>query len=213
MNEVIGMHPECLQGEVSPLPELAPPPGAEACERCELASQRSRVIWAEGNPEAPVMVVLDNPGAREDAGGQPFVCGTRQTLRAAARSAGLDDRDLAVTWVLKCRPRRAYDKEAAQMACLPYLWAQLVAWQPDVVVVLGNVALRAFLGDPEAEVKQLRGKILCRAGVPVVTGYHPLAARRRPNLLPSLVDALRLAATLAAASTHAQEPLSSGPSG
>jgi uracil-DNA glycosylase len=178
-----------------PLPELPPPHGVGACSLCPLAQQRERVIWAEGNPAAPVVVVLDNPGAREDREGDPFVCGTRQTLRTAAREAGLTpEEDLYVTWVLKCRPRRAYDKEAARAACLPYLGEQLLEHRPKVVVALGNVALQAYLGDPEAEVKALRGRVLEHRGVPLVCGYHPLAVRRRPNLYPLLVEDLRLAA-------------------
>ncbi len=179
--------------ELLPLPELPPPPGVEACLRCQLSAQRSRVIWAEGQPGAPVMVLLDNPGAREDTGGSPFVCGTRQALREAAHSAGLADTDLLVTWVLKCRPRRAYDKQAARAACLPYLGAQLAEHRPRVLVCLGNVAAQALLGDPEAEVKQLRGTVHTVQGQATVFGYHPLAVRRRPNLMPTLVEDLRLA--------------------
>jgi uracil-DNA glycosylase len=170
-----------------PLPELPLPAGVEACALCELSRQRSRVIWGEGNPEGPVFVLLDNPGAREDAAGSPFVCGTRQTLREAARAAGVSDQDLHVSWVLKCRPRRAYDKEGCRAACRPYLEQQLTAPGVRVVFCLGNVALQALLGDPEAEVKQLRGRMLEHGGRPLVVSYHPLAARRRPNLFGLLV--------------------------
>lgn len=144
-----------------------------------------------------MLVVLDNPGAREDAAGNPFVCGTRQTLQEAAAAAGLPLGSLYVTGVLKCRPRRAYDKEAARAACLPYLGQQLGEYPRRVVIVLGNVALQAFLGDPEADVKSLRGNVITHEGRQVVCGYHPLAARRRPNLFPLLVEDLRLAAATA----------------
>ncbi|HWI65546.1 MAG TPA: uracil-DNA glycosylase [Symbiobacteriaceae bacterium] len=179
------------------LSEVPPPGAATDCRRCPLALQRSRVIWGEGNPQAPILVVLDNPGAREDAAGESFVCGTRQTLQTCVREAGLSLDDLYVTWVLKCRPRRAYDKEAARAACLPYLGEQLAEAPRKVVVPLGNVALQAYLGDPAAEVKALRGRVLQHKGQQVVCGYHPLAVRRRPNLLPLLVADLRLAGAAA----------------
>lgn len=178
------------------LPEVDAPPGVAGCQRCPLALQRTRVIWGEGNPQAPMLVVLDNPGAREDAAGEPFVCGTRQTLQACVQEAGLSLDDLYVTWVLKCRPRRAYDKEAARAACLPYLSEQLEGTARKVVVPLGNVALQAYLGESEAEVKALRGRVLEYEGQRVVCGYHPLAVHRRPNLLPLLVADLRLAGTV-----------------
>lgn len=51
------------------LPEEQAPNGIEHCEICELSKQRNRVIWGEGNPKAPLMMILDNPGAREDREG------------------------------------------------------------------------------------------------------------------------------------------------
>lgn len=180
----------------TPLPEIPGPPGTAACALCELSRQRDRVIWAEGSPAAPVVVVLDNPGAREDPTGAEFVCGTRQALRQAAREAGLPEDALMVTWVLKCRPRRAYAKEACRSACLPYLEGQLGRPGVQLAVVLGNVALQAFLGDPTAEVKTLRGQVRHRGALPYVCSYHPLAVRRRPNLHPYLVADLSLAATI-----------------
>jgi uracil-DNA glycosylase family 4 len=102
-----------------PLPEVAPPPGCADCMRCELERQRSRVIWGEGDPAAPVLVLLDNPGAREDAAGNPFVCGTRQTLQSAAREAGLPLDQLYVTWVLKCRPRPRFRRDRLRQRGMP----------------------------------------------------------------------------------------------
>jgi DNA polymerase len=143
------------------------------------------------------MVVLDNPGAREDREGNPFVCGTRQTLHTAAQAAGLGLNDMYVTWVLKCRPTRAYDKPAARAACLPYLQQQLEAGAARVMVLMGNVALQAVLQDPTLEVKALRGQVLTHTGRPTICSYHPLAARRRPNLLAYLEEDLHLAAQVA----------------
>ncbi len=47
-------------------PEEKVPEQAANCQKCELHCQRSRIIWGEGNPKAPILVLLDNPGARED---------------------------------------------------------------------------------------------------------------------------------------------------
>lgn len=90
-------------------------------------------------------------------------------------------------------PPRAYDKEGARSACRPFLEAQLIEQAPRLVLALGNVALQTFLGDPEAEVKGLRGRVLSHGGRPLLCSYHPLAARRRPNLYPLLVEDFWLA--------------------
>ncbi|GIP34131.1 uracil-DNA glycosylase [Paenibacillus sp. J2TS4] len=164
------------------------PEHARDCRNCELADQRTRVIWGEGHPEASVLVLLDNPGEREDREGQPYVCGTRQTLQKAAGEVGFTEDDLYVTYLLKCRPRRAYDKEKARAACRGHLMLQLEQKLPRFIFCLGNTAVQSFLGDPEAEVKQMRGRWLEVDGRHLLVSYHPLAVRRRPNLYSLFVE-------------------------
>lgn len=142
------------------------------------------MIWGEGNPKAKLIVILDNPGCREDKNGNAFVCGTRQTLQHAAHDAGLGMNDLYVTYILKCRPVRKYEKEKARKACLQYLEQQLLSNDYKIAFCLGDTAVRTFFGDPEAAVKSTRGKLHQLRGMEVFTSYHPLAVRRRPNLYP-----------------------------
>ena len=71
-------------------PEDPTPDHLKDCRECGLYKQGSRMVWGEGNPEAPIMVILDNPGAREDREGSSFVCGTRQTFQEVASEVGLD---------------------------------------------------------------------------------------------------------------------------
>lgn len=174
-------------GPSDPWPEDAPPADLPVEAFAALAGHGSRVVWGEGDPRAPLLVVLDNPGAREDTAGRPYTCGTRLTLRAAAAEAGLrPERDLYVTYLLKRRPRRAYDREAAWAAYLPLLRRQIGAVGPRALVCAGDTVVHAVLA-PGADVKGLRGRVLCVEGRPAVVTYHPLAARRRPALYPLLV--------------------------
>ncbi|MCM3040641.1 uracil-DNA glycosylase [Paenibacillus motobuensis] len=173
------------------LPEEQAPEGIEHCELCELSKQRNRVIWGEGNPSASVMMILDNPGAREDQQGNSFLCGTRETLQFGMREAGIDTNDVYVTYLLKCRPMRAYNKPEARVVCLPHLQMQLLQKQPLVIFGFGNVVAEAVFPDKEsASVKELRGSWYEFQGIPIGFTYHPLAVRRRPNLLKFFVEDL-----------------------
>jgi uracil-DNA glycosylase len=163
-------------------PEDVIPVEAVDCLRCSLSQQRSRIIWGEGNPEAPIFVLLDNPGAREDKLGNSFVCGTRQTLQKAVQSVGLGKDDLYITYVLRCRPVKKYEKEQCRSMCMKYFKNQVHLKVPNLIVCLGNVAAQSYLEDPGAEVKTLRGKISFYKGVATAFSYHPLAVRRRPVL-------------------------------
>lgn len=173
------------------LPEEAAPPEARHCERCELCKQRTRVIWGEGNPNAPILLILDNPGAREDREGNSFLCGTRETLQIGLSAAGIEIGSIYVTYLLKCRPIRAYRKPEAREACLPHLRMQLLEKKPRVLFGFGNVVAEALLpGAENASVKELRGNWQAYEGVPLGFTYHPLAVRRRPNLMRLFVEDL-----------------------
>ena len=175
------------------LPEEMGPPEARQCERCELSRQRARVIWGEGNPQAKMMLILDNPGAREDRQGEAFLCGTRETLQVGLRKAGLNVDAVYITYLLKCRPIRAYDKQAARSACSSHLLFQLREKQPLLLFGFGNVVAETLLSHQEnPSVKQLRGQWHTFQGIPVGFTYHPLAVRRRPNLMRSFVEDLTL---------------------
>jgi DNA polymerase len=164
------------------LPEEPTPEQLKNCEDCGLYQHGTRMVWGEGNPEAPVLVLLDNPGAREDLEGNPFVCGTRQTFQLAANDAGLQMDDLYITFILKRKPVRGYDKIQTRQICMQHLEQQLQEKKPSLILCLGNVAVQSFFRNPEAEVKSLRGSWHDVQGYPTAVAYHPLAIRRRPNL-------------------------------
>ena len=163
-------------------PEDPVPECQKGCRECGLYEQGSRMVWGEGNPQAPIMIILDNPGAREDREGNSYVCGTRKTLQSTANEVGLGIDDLYMTFILKRRPVRAYEKEKTRQICMTHLKEQMEAKKPAFVLCLGNVAVQAFFQDSEVDVKSLRGSWHDVRGHQTIVAYHPLAIRRRPNL-------------------------------
>jgi DNA polymerase len=101
-------------------------------EQCEVCTAKSRIIWGEGNPKASIVIILDNPGARENKEGEEYVCTTRQTLQKAIYEANLKPDDIYITYLLKCRPLRKYDKVKARQFSMPYLIRQIEAIRPKV---------------------------------------------------------------------------------
>src|SRR5699024_7180080 len=107
------------------------PTSEQNCESCGLYKQGTRMIWGEGSRTAQIMIVLDNPGAREDKEGNPIVCGTRQTLQRAIHQVGLNKEHVYVTYILKRRPIRKYDKELTRKICMNrHLHKQLEQLKP-----------------------------------------------------------------------------------
>ena len=169
-------------------PEDKLPKEAAGYQECEICTGKSRIIWGEGNPAAPVVIVLDNPGAREDKEGNEYVCGTRQTLQTALHQVNLAPEDIYVTYLLKCRPFRQYNKEEVRAFSKPFLIRQIETMQPKFIVCLGDTVIQTMFDDKEANVKSLRGAWHVVLGYPCVVSYHPLAVRRRPNLQRQFVE-------------------------
>ncbi len=158
------------------------------CRECGLYRHGSRMVWGEGNPNAPIMIILDNPGAREGRDKTPFVCGTRQTMQHTAFRVGLTSDDLYVTYILKRKPTRSYNKDHVRKICIEHLYEQLVVKQPKLILCLGNVAVQAFFQNDEVDVKTLRGSWHEVNGFKTAVSYHPLAVRRRPNLQSLFIE-------------------------
>lgn len=79
--------------------------------QCEPCSSKSRIIWGEGNPKAAIYIILDNPGARENKEGIEYICGTRITLQETLNKVNINSNSVYLTYLLKCRPLRSYDKK------------------------------------------------------------------------------------------------------
>ena len=49
------------------------------CKKCKLCSNRSNIVFGEGNKKASLMFIGEGPGADEDRTGIPFVGKARET--------------------------------------------------------------------------------------------------------------------------------------
>ncbi len=135
---------------------------AEACDRCRrccLASSRTQVVVSRGNPQAPLMVIGEGPGAQEDEQGKPFVGRSGQLLDRMLESVGIDsNRDAYVCNIVKCRPPENRKPTALEMAaCRPWLDQQIALVDPPVILLAGATAVEGLLGI-KGGITKLRGQ-------------------------------------------------------
>jgi len=135
---------------------------------------------------APLMLVGEQPGDREDIAGRPFVGPAGKLLDRAIASLGWERSTLYVTNAVKhfsfeLRGKRRKHKTPAQLeilACLHWLESEIEAVEPGAIVALGRVAASALLGRP-VKVMSERGKWLRRDdGIEVLVTLHPSALLR-----------------------------------
>jgi len=159
---------------------------AERCRACDLWERATQTVFGIGPTPAPVMLVGEQPGDREDRAGEPFVGPAGEVLDRALRDAGLDRERIFVTNVVKhfkWRPsgkRRVHEKptKAEVRACAPWLEAELALVRPQAIVCLGATAAGALLG-PDIRVSTLAGTPVASALAPLVMAtLHPSAVLR-----------------------------------
>ncbi len=150
------------------------------CQRCGLAGGRNTIVFGDGNPSADLMFVGEAPGRDEDRQGLPFVGRAGQLLTKIIEAIGLRREDVYIANILKCRPPGNRDPEPREVAaCSPFLFRQIEAIQPKVVVALGAYAARTLL-DTDLAISKLRGRFHVYRGRLLMPTYHPSYLLRNP---------------------------------
>ncbi|HJU93945.1 MAG TPA: uracil-DNA glycosylase [Pyrinomonadaceae bacterium] len=151
------------------------------CIRCALHQERTHVVHTEGNRKARLMFVGEAPGADEDAQARPFVGRAGQLLTKIIEAIGLKREEVLIGNVNRCRPpgNRAPTAEEASM-CKPFLLREIAVVQPEVIVVLGNTAMKNLL-DTREGITRLRGIFQDYKGIKVMPTFHPAYLLRDPS--------------------------------
>jgi DNA polymerase len=154
------------------------------CRRCKLWSTRTNIVFGEGNPKAELMFVGEGPGADEDATGRPFVGRAGQLLTKMIEAIGLKREDVYIANVVKSRPPGNRTPESDEVkACIPFLYRQIAAIRPKLIVALGNPAMQALL-DTKIGITKMRGNFQNYPGIPeikVMPTFHPAYLLRSPD--------------------------------
>lgn len=153
-----------------------------ACTRCKLhALGRRQVVFGVGNPNADLMFVGEAPGADEDEQGEPFVGRAGQLLTRIIEAIGLRREDVYIANIIKCRPPENRNPEPDEVArCEPFLFRQVEAIRPRVIVALGKFAAQSLLRTTEP-ITRLRGREFTCRGATLIPTFHPAYLLRYPN--------------------------------
>lgn len=148
------------------------------CSKCKLCNNRTNIVLGVGNKKAKVMFIGEGPGADEDIQGIPFVGKAGKLMDQAFKGIGIDRNDVYIANIVKCRPPMNRNPEQDEVnSCLDYLRNQVMLVKPEIIVLLGNVALKAILGK-EYSITTSRGKWVERKGIKYMATFHPAALLR-----------------------------------
>lgn len=155
-------------------------------EGCPLKATATNFVFADGNPDADLMIVGEAPGAEEDRRGLPFVGPAGQLLDAMLAAIGRDRTSAYITNILPWRPPGNRLPNAAEVAvCLPFVERHIALKAPKVLLLAGGTAAKTILGTSEG-ITRLRGRWVehavpgLAAPIPAMATYHPAYLLRQP---------------------------------
>ena len=160
------------------------------CSLCGLCKTRKAIVNGVGPITSKIMVVREGPNFEEDKMGSPMLGEAGRLWRNLLKQAGIDYRDIFMTNLTRCHggvvdfKKGPKDPSAEEIAaCAPFLDEEIKRIQPVVIVPVGNIALRYFLGSKVASIMTHRGtefwseKYNCK----VIPAIHPAAILRNPQ--------------------------------
>lgn len=160
------------------------------CTRCDLSQKRTNVVFGEGDPSSPLVLVGEGPGDNEDKLGRPFVGRAGQLLDRALDEAEVGRANVYITNTVKCRaadwstgkPVNRAPTEAETDACRYWLLPQLKTLQPKVILCIGAPSAKNLI-KKNFQITKERGKYFpCDYAKTAIATLHPAYILRQMNI-------------------------------
>lgn len=160
----------------------------ESFDALPICRSALHLVFADGVPQAPVMIIGEAPGVDEDAQGVPFVGKGGKLLDRMLDSIGLDRAEnVYLTNAVPWRPMGNPIPSAEEIAvCRPFLLRHIQLAAPQIVVLLGGVAAQAALGAVTG-IARLRGQWQDlrlpqqSLAIPAMTTFNPRYLLQTPS--------------------------------
>lgn len=155
-----------------------------AFDGCGLKFSARNLVFADGNPQARVMMVGEAPGADEDLQGKPFVGRSGMLLDRMLAAIGLDRTSAYISNIIPWRPPGNRTPTPQEIAvCKPFIMRHIELAAPKILVTLGGPATQTLLGVKEGILKT-RGRWYSYEGekisITALAMLHPAYLLRQP---------------------------------
>ncbi|PBB82467.1 uracil-DNA glycosylase [Mesorhizobium sp. WSM3879] len=156
-----------------------------AFDGCNLKFTAKNLVFADGNPNADLMLVGEAPGRDEDLEGLPFVGRSGRLLDSMLAAIGLDRTSAYIANVISWRPpgNRTPTPHETEI-CRPFIERQIELVNPKVLVNLGGPSAKTLLNTTEG-ILRLRGNWRVHTtqsgiAIPAMPTLHPAYLLRTP---------------------------------
>ena len=164
-----------------------------ACRKCVesgYTAESAPQLVVSGPVNARLMVIGQAPPGERSSQGRPFSGPAGQRLFKWLAEAGWEEQDFRarcyITAITKCYPGKAAKGDrrptsVEQKHCRPFLDRELALVHPQVIVLVGGLAIQTFLGENKLE--NVVGKVMVGDDIHYVPLPHPSGASLWLNTL------------------------------
>jgi uracil-DNA glycosylase family 4 len=159
------------------------------CKKCPLYKGRTNAVPGEGNPHPEILFIGEGPGKSEDQLGRPFVGDAGKFLDEMLDLIKLKRKDVFIGNVVKCRPPNNRDplEEEVDVCTRNYLFSQIKALKPKLIVTLGRHAMQTFFPQIKS-ISGVHGKAYKKTGQVYLILYHPAAGLYQQSLKETMKE-------------------------
>lgn len=163
---------------------------ASICTKCGLHERRTNVVFGEGDPKSPLVLVGEGPGDQEDKTGRPFVGRSGQLLDRALADNGLSRSDIYICNTVKCRaadwstgkPQNRPPTPQETATCRDWLIPQLAEIKPWVILAIGAPSAKNLI-KKDFKITKERGLYFpCEFAKTAIATLHPSYILRQQNI-------------------------------
>jgi len=155
-------------------------------EACALSHTAAGLVFADGNPRARIMFVGGIPEREDDIAARPFAGRDGTLLNRMLAAIGLDRSSTYFATVIPWKPPGSRQPTPQETEiCLPFIRRHIEFIDPDILVVLGDLAAQTLLSTRDP-ITRIHGRWLDYATgqrqIRALPSFNPAQLLKSPTL-------------------------------
>ena len=152
---------------------------------CELKKNSTQIVFGDGNPHSPIMIIGEGPGQKEDEMGKPFVGDAGALLNKMLEAINIKRPNIYITNVVNYRPPNNRKPEPSEInRYSAFLREHINIINPKILILMGSTAMEALFGQT-LKISKERGKwkelIVNQNTYETILTFHPAYLLRQPD--------------------------------
>ena len=152
---------------------------------CELKKNSTQIVFGDGDPQSPIMIIGEGPGQKEDEMGKPFVGDAGALLNKMLEAINIKRPKIYITNVVNYRPPNNRKPEPSEInRYSAFLREHINIINPKILILMGSTAMEALFGQT-LKISKERGKwkelIVNQNTYETILTFHPAYLLRQPD--------------------------------